>query len=225
MGNLPSSVRKPKIALLEVLLKSQGLKIKASEAEQFWELVLYFTPWMTVMHIFDPDVWHRVATLTRKAELQGEKEPPLTLYPILSAILQYLGRPGDMVPVMAAAVEEKKACTVAGNLVEKSETKLKQNGTDRKEDKGETLPECCKPEGKEIREGWSVPSLGTQHEVREQGMKPLVPSLGTATRSLWPYLVARGPQKLYPDLASLREALPSEHEEPPLTYSTWPQTD
>jgi hypothetical protein len=33
--------------------------------------------------------------------------------------------PGDMVLVIAAAVEEKKASTVVGNLVEKSETKLK----------------------------------------------------------------------------------------------------
>jgi hypothetical protein len=42
---------------------------------------------MTVANIFDPDIWHRVATLARKAELQGEKETPLTFYPILSAIL------------------------------------------------------------------------------------------------------------------------------------------
>jgi hypothetical protein len=118
MGNLPSSVRKPKIVLLEVLLKSQCLKIKVSEVEQFWELVLYLTPWMTAVHIFDPDVWHRVATFAGKVELQGEKEPSLTYYPFLSAILQCPGMPGDMVPVMAAAVEEKKASTVAGNLVE-----------------------------------------------------------------------------------------------------------
>jgi hypothetical protein len=68
--------------------------------------------------------------------------------------------PGYMVPVMAAAVEEKKASTVVGNLVEKSETKPKQNGTDSKEDKRETLPECCKLEGKDIREGPSVPFFG-----------------------------------------------------------------
>jgi hypothetical protein len=71
MGNLPSSVRKPKIVLLEVLLKSWSLWIKASEAEQFWELVLYFVLWMTASHIFVPDVWHRVATLAKKSELQG----------------------------------------------------------------------------------------------------------------------------------------------------------
>jgi hypothetical protein len=70
---------------------------------------------------------------------------------------------------------------VAGNLVEKSETKLKHNGTNSKEDKGEPLPECCKPEGKEIKEGPPVPSLGTQQEAREAGMEPLAPSLGMAT--------------------------------------------
>jgi hypothetical protein len=89
----------------------------------------------------------------------------------------------------------------------------------------ETLPECCKPEGKEIRERLSVPLLGTQQEVRETGAELPVPSLGMATRSLWLSLVSRGHQKLYPDLASLGEALPSEHEEPPPTYSTWPRTD
>jgi hypothetical protein len=110
-------------------------------------------------------------------------------------------------------------------LVEKSETKLKQNGTDSEEGKKETLPECCKLEGKEIREGQSAPSLDTQQEAREAGTELSAPSLGMATRSLWPSLVTRGPQKLYPVLASLREALPTEHEESPPTYTTWPWAD
>jgi hypothetical protein len=89
-----------------------------------------------------------VATLARKAGLQGEKEPPLTFYPILSAILQCLSIPGDMVPVMAAVVEVKKASTVAGNLVEKSETKLKQNGAIARRAKEKPCPSFVNRKGR-----------------------------------------------------------------------------
>lgn len=94
MGNSTSS-QDPALKALRLMLKSRGLEISDSSAQQAWENILQVAPWISSANPFAFDTWARVEALARKKEKETGGVLPLGFYPIISALMATFA-PGQM---------------------------------------------------------------------------------------------------------------------------------